>query len=193
MKDITDYIKVYNEVMPLGVMCNFIKSIPIYKLEASAVMGPRDQENHNSIIDKNVRDVEQASLLEVKSMTQIHWRNYICYKFSKMISRYKKEVSFSCFSQRFIQLDILKYRNKGFYTTHIDDCERAHRELSILYFLNNDYQGGELNFHHPNGTIFKTIRPQANTIAIFPSNFMFPHSVSPVINGTRYAVVGWTL
>ena len=66
MKDITDYVKVYNEVMPLGVMCNFIKSIPVYKLKISGVMGPRDKLEHKFVIDKNVRDVEQASLLEVK-------------------------------------------------------------------------------------------------------------------------------
>ena len=46
MKDITDYVKVYNEVMPLGVMCNFIKSIPVYKLKISGVMGPRDKLEH---------------------------------------------------------------------------------------------------------------------------------------------------
>ena len=28
-------------------------------------------------------------------------------------------------------------------------------------------------------------------LVMWPSNFMYPHSVSPVTKGTRYAIVSW--
>ena len=28
-------------------------------------------------------------------------------------------------------------------------------------------------------------------LIIFPSNFMYPHSVEPIISGTRYSIVCW--
>jgi len=36
-----------------------------------------------------------------------------------------------------------------------------------------------------------TFKPKANQMIVFPSNFMYKHSVSPVIEGERYAVVSW--
>ena len=39
-------------------------------------------------------------------------------------------------------------------------------------------------------TIYK---PKKNSAIIFPSNFMFPHSVNQVIEGTRYSIITWLM
>jgi len=82
---------------------------------------------------------------------------------------------------------ILKYGKGQFFTNHIDDHKDYPRRVSTVYYLNDNYTGGEINF--PRFGI--TFKPKANQMIVFPSNYMYNHSVSPVIEGNRYAVVSW--
>lgn len=82
---------------------------------------------------------------------------------------------------------ILKYGVGQKFINHIDDHTDYHRRVSTLYYLNEDYSGGEINF--PRFNI--SIKPKANQMIIFPSTYVYNHSVSPVTEGTRYAVVSW--
>ena len=58
--------------------------------------------------------------------------------------------------------------------------------LSVLGSLNNDYKGGELVFWDD-----KVVELKAGEIMIFPSNFLYPHEVKLVTEGTRYSFVSW--
>jgi 2OG-Fe(II) oxygenase superfamily len=82
---------------------------------------------------------------------------------------------------------ILKYGVGQQFTNHIDDHPDYHRRMSFVYYLNDNYKGGEINF--PRFNI--TFKPKANQMIVFPSTYVYNHSVSPVIEGERYAVVGW--
>lgn len=82
---------------------------------------------------------------------------------------------------------VLKYGVGQKFTNHIDDHKDYLRRMSTVYYLNDDYTGGEINFPRF-GVSYK---PKANEMIVFPSNFVYNHSVSEVTNGTRYAVVSW--
>jgi len=82
---------------------------------------------------------------------------------------------------------ILKYGEGQQFVEHVDDHEDFPRRMSYVYYLNDNYTGGEILF--PRFDI--TFKPKANQMIVFPSNFMYRHSVSPVIEGERYAVVSW--
>ena len=82
---------------------------------------------------------------------------------------------------------ILKYEVGNKFVNHIDDGVHAHRRISMIYYLNDNYSGGEITF--PRFDI--TIKPKANQMIIFPSTYVYNHSVSPVTEGTRYSVVSW--
>jgi Rps23 Pro-64 3,4-dihydroxylase Tpa1-like proline 4-hydroxylase len=82
---------------------------------------------------------------------------------------------------------ILKYGPGQQFTNHIDDNPTYHRRISTVYYLNENYTGGEINF--PRFNI--TFKPKANQMLVFPSTYVYNHSVFPVIDGTRYAVVSW--
>ncbi len=82
---------------------------------------------------------------------------------------------------------ILKYGVGQKFINHIDDHKDYHRRMSIIYYINDDYEGGEINF--PRFGI--SYKPNANEMLIFPSNYVYNHSVSEVTSGTRYAVVSW--
>lgn len=82
---------------------------------------------------------------------------------------------------------VLKYGVGQKFTNHIDDHKDYLRRMSTVYYINDDYSGGEINFPRF-GVSYK---PKANEMIVFPSNFVYNHSVSEVTNGTRYAVVSW--
>ena len=52
---------------------------------------------------------------------------------------------------------------------------------------------GELMFRDPNGENEMAIKPKSSRLIIWPSSFMYPHTVKPVIEGTRYSVVAWAV
>ncbi len=82
---------------------------------------------------------------------------------------------------------ILKYGLGQKFTNHIDDHEKFHRRVSTVYYANDNYSGGEINF--PRFDI--SYKPKANEMIIFPSTYVYNHSVSEITDGTRYAVVSW--
>lgn len=83
--------------------------------------------------------------------------------------------------------DLLRYNTGQFYVRHTDHFKRNPRTVSCSFSLNDDYEGGAWNFF--DGKLI--IRPYAGSIIMFPSNFMFPHEIMPVSNGTRYSVITW--
>jgi Rps23 Pro-64 3,4-dihydroxylase Tpa1-like proline 4-hydroxylase len=82
---------------------------------------------------------------------------------------------------------ILKYGPGQKVIDHIDDNQKHHRRISTVYYLNDNYTGGEIIF--PRFEI--TYKPVANEFLVFPSNYVYNHSVLPVVEGTRYSVVSW--
>ena len=85
------------------------------------------------------------------------------------------------------QYSILKYGIGQKFVNHIDDHTEYHRRMSLVYYINDDYLGGEILF--PRFGI--SYKPKANELLIFPSGYTYNHSVLPVTEGTRYAVVSW--
>ena len=89
----------------------------------------------------------------------------------------------------------LYYKVGGKYDVHNDSenwvngkLERTcERDVTILIYLNDDYEGGELEF--PSWGC--TFRPKAGTLIAFPSYIDFSHRVHPVTKGNRYALVSW--
>ena len=58
--------------------------------------------------------------------------------------------------------------------------------LSIIGILNDDYEGGELIMFED-----KKINTKKGDLIIFPSNFLYPHEITPVTKGVRYSYVSW--
>lgn len=82
---------------------------------------------------------------------------------------------------------ILKYGKGQKFVNHIDDHPSYHRRVSTVYYLNDDYVGGEINFPRFN----VSIKPESNSMIVFPSTYVYNHSVSEITDGIRYSVVSW--
>ncbi|MEH6583873.1 MAG: 2OG-Fe(II) oxygenase [Halioglobus sp.] len=92
---------------------------------------------------------------------------------------------------------ILRYTEGSHYRPHADsDVLDQHtqkwkksqdRDYSLLIYLDQDFEGGELVF--PNFDF--TLRPQAGMLVAFPSDFRYLHGAKPVLSGVRHAIVSW--
>ena len=97
-------------------------------------------------------------------------------------------------------LQITKYETNGYQEYHYDgDGYTRHnmphadllhdktRKLSMSIILNDDFEGGQLEFmNNPN-----PIEDKLGTIVVFPSYMQ--HRVRPVTSGTRYSLVTWVV
>lgn len=85
---------------------------------------------------------------------------------------------------------VLKYGRGAEYRAHHDHGPGNSRVLSLVAFLNDDFSGGELVF--PKFDL--TIKPEAGSCVLFPSNFPYTHIAEPagVDDGTtKYSLVTW--
>jgi len=89
------------------------------------------------------------------------------------------------------QCDYLKYDVNGHYHAHVDTFinpdEKECRKLTVLAFLNDDFEGGRLFLQNGHEKIYPPQKP--GTILVFPS-FML-HGVEPVTKGIRRSIVTW--
>ena len=93
--------------------------------------------------------------------------------------------------------ELMRYRAGGHYVRHADsqnlDTQTGlwnkvvDRDLSLLIYLNEDFEGGELSFYKLN----YQIRPRAGAVIMFPSDQRFLHQAEIVKKGVRYAIVSW--
>jgi predicted 2-oxoglutarate/Fe(II)-dependent dioxygenase YbiX len=62
-----------------------------------------------------------------------------------------------------------------------------HRDVSALYYLNDDFEGGEIVFEQHG----LAIKPHRGLLVVFPSDRHHVHEVLPVTAGKRYSVQMW--
>jgi predicted 2-oxoglutarate/Fe(II)-dependent dioxygenase YbiX len=82
---------------------------------------------------------------------------------------------------------ILRYGSGHYFIDHIDDSKLYPRTCSISYYLNDEYEGGEIEFSR----FGLKIKPVANQAIVFPANYVYNHTVHPVTSGTRWTIVNW--
>jgi len=86
-----------------------------------------------------------------------------------------------------------KYEKGGYMSLHSDNIHHSHGQqygfpqATVLLFLNDNFKGGEFVVSELQLNIKK------GDAIIFPSNFMFPHEVKKVTQGTRWSIVSWLM
>jgi predicted 2-oxoglutarate/Fe(II)-dependent dioxygenase YbiX len=93
--------------------------------------------------------------------------------------------------------ELMRYLPGGFYVKHADSqnfnpdsnswAKVIDRDLSLLIYLNEDFEGGSLYFNRFN----YRLRPKAGMAVLFPSDNRYIHTAETVTKGTRYAIVSW--
>lgn len=191
--EIKEAIKIYDNVLPLPTLGSLLKYINKVKFETAGLVG---DENNPIVINEQIRKVFNHTLqLNGDSRTETHWFNLLYKLFTDNILRYCKELGLNPNHtiRKLHEITVLKYEDSGHYDWHTDHDSNAPRTLSLIYLLNNDYEGGELMFKDIKTNEEIVIDKKPNRLIIWPSNFLYPHKVKPVTKGTRYSVVCWAL
>lgn len=82
---------------------------------------------------------------------------------------------------------ILKYGVGEYFLAHADHHDFFPRKLSMVYYANDEYKGGEIHFIN----FDIKLKPKRNSLIIFPSTLEYIHEVLPVKVGTKYSISSW--
>jgi hypothetical protein len=81
--------------------------------------------------------------------------------------------------------NFVKYGAGQHFMEHHDHGFSYNCTVSLVAYVNDDYEGGELFFRLQN----LKVKPEAGDLFVFPSNFMYPHQAMPVTSGVKYSIV----
>jgi predicted 2-oxoglutarate/Fe(II)-dependent dioxygenase YbiX len=140
-------------------------------------------------LDTSIRNVSGYSLKN-KTSTDIKYFHYITKEIERLYTFYKAKFP-KMQSSLINQIDLLKYKPEGKYEIHTDHITDSPRHLTIIMNLNNTYKGGDLIFTDQKNKQIKRLKLDKGSIVFFPSNFMYPHCIQPITEGTRYSIVAW--
>lgn len=175
----------------LALLCDYVQRA---RKSESAVSNFEDENRGDVewVINKEIRDTQHVQLTKAieKKLRAID------------------DASIAAFINPFYRIEVLDrepsqllhYGIGGHYVPHVDaetlykdDIglelweKTLNRDLSVVYFLNDDCSGGELFFP----ALDLVIEPEAGTLVCFPSDHNYIHGVRPVTSGQRYTVVTW--
>jgi len=102
--------------------------------------------------------------------------------FQDVLSRYDKVVRTIATGDTGYTL--LKYRTGDSCSLHYDQVPHEIRICTAVYYVNDDYEGGELVFPLQN----LRLKPRPGEVIVMPATEQFPHYVEPITAGNRYAV-----
>ena len=174
---------------------------------------PQENIEEIMLLTNNTKDISQATTiaddpeLDVEP-TDLKIRNTLWYhitedmnaKFEQAVAGcFKEDVAprYNCQFKAYEPVQFLGYPPGGHYVGHNDgekfnfktrQWERVmERDISFLFYLNDQYGGGELEFYD----LGLTIKPKKGMMIAFPSYKEFAHKVHPVTWGHRYSLVSW--
>ena len=172
---------------------------------------PQENIEEIMLLTNNKKDISQATIINDKKEggeTNTEIRNTLWYNITDEMSHKLEEAVAGCFREHispryncefksYEPVQFLGYPVGGHYRGHIDgesfNFETRQwescmpRDVSFLFYLNDQYGGGELEFYD----LGLTIKPKKGMMIAFPSYKEFAHKVHPVTWGHRYTLVSW--
>lgn len=81
--------------------------------------------------------------------------------------------------------NFIKYEPGHHFMEHHDHGFSYNCTVSLVAYLNDDFEGGELFFRLQGINYI----PKAGDVVLFPSTYMYPHQAKVVHSGTKYSLV----
>lgn len=139
-------------------LLNFAKSISKWEKQPWGVYKVGSKKMPNSVVES------------LSKIFQIAYENFI--------TLYDVDISY----QEDNLFNIVKFEEGYAMHLHVDTLSVSALHLASVYYINDDYSGGEINFpdHH------LTIKPDANSLLLFPGNENYWHETLEVLENDRY-------
>ena len=171
-----NYIRHYKSSVPLDICDKIIKYTEEYpnRWEGATTINPSRND---------VRVCESWDVLETDDIDGdiFKYISKACFDFCNTFPHF--QISHDSGYQ------VLRYKPGGKYDYHTDQHKEYNREVTIILNLNDDYEGGNLCHINDNNMI----KMGKGDIIIFPSNFMYPHRITPIKSGIRYSIITWAV
>ena len=173
---------------------------------------PQENLDEIMLLTNNTKDITNATIInkdkEDGHETNLETRNTLWYHITEEMAKNLEEAVAGCFREHvapryncqfrsYEPVQFLGYPVGGHYLGHNDgesynfetrQWDRCmDRDVSFLFYLNDQYGGGELEFYD----LGLTIKPKKGMMIAFPSYKDFAHKVHPVTWGHRYSLVSW--
>lgn len=172
---------------------------------------PQENIEEIMLLTNNTKDISHATVIDEdkpEGDTKLETRNTLWYHITEEVAKNLEQAVAACFREHvapryncqfkaYEPVQFLGYPPGGHYLGHNDgekfnmetrQWERLmERDVSFLFYLNDQYGGGELEF----GDLGLTIKPKKGMMIAFPSYKDFAHKVHPVTWGHRYTLVSW--
>ena len=188
--NLDNFVEIYDDTINLETISSLVKWCETQKFELGTI-----GDNQKNAKIRNADVLFMFNWMS-KSKTKIHWtyflKNLIWKKMKEYCAKHYTVNSDSVIYE-INDVSILKYNTGGHYRIHSDHFATCPRTLSAILLLNNDYKGGDLKFFYPNGKLMKKIDVKPGRLIVWPSTFLYPHMVEPVIEGRRYSIVAWAI
>ena len=179
-----NYITVNDNFLELKQISSLIKWLNNQKFEEAHTIGG---------LQKDIRSAATLGLhRDNDSLTNVHWYNFLVFKIKQLVINYDNSLFTKTGVTQINDVLALRYEKGDYYKIHTDNHTTLPRSLSVIIFLNDDYSGGSVSFHcSKTNKELLNVPPKAGRVIIFPSNFMFPHTVNNIKEGLRYSIVSW--
>jgi predicted 2-oxoglutarate/Fe(II)-dependent dioxygenase YbiX len=185
-KDLMSYVKVYDDWIDSDKCKQTIKEL--------------ESANWHQHTFYNAQDGSYTAQsgnreLDVSWQQNISTKPYIMQRIWDSYQKYTSELNFTWFNswQGYSDVRFNRYNEDRLMALHCDhihslfDGERKGiPTLTFLAILNDGYEGGEFIMFGDEEIKFKE-----GSAVVFPSCFLYPHTVKPVTKGVRYSCVSW--
>ena len=133
---------------------------------------------------------DQGVIEEANEQDRREMDNYLFGIVKDIIAQYQeRHPEFDLEIQEDSGYELLKYEVGDFYIQHSDSFKEQPRALTVIMSMNDGYEGGEVALFNRE-LVYKL---GAGDVLVFPSNFMYPHEIMPVTEGTRYSIITWVV
>lgn len=183
-----DFIVVIKNAVHIEICDKIIEEYITCSRWRYATINEEDENGHNPI--KDIRNCEIIKMsygdnLRInKKRTDLD--NILFGVMEQCISNYRGLFK-SCSVSQDSGYDLLRYNKHGFYKEHTDSFAGLHREVACSLTLNDNFKGGEFAFF--NKELQYSL--EKGDALMFPSNFMYPHQIMEITEGTRYSIITW--
>ena len=154
--EVKDYIIQCDNFLPESILNSLYDYCNYCQFEDAKILG-----TDAHLVNPVVRKTQVRYLHKYRfDMSNAKWYNLLIQFFFKAVDAYQKTLKVDCQIFGFGDIQILKYVEGGHYTWHTDHHFNLPRTLSIIFYVNEDFEGGELSYKLGNNETIYTIKPK---------------------------------
>jgi len=184
MKNINDYIVTFDGVITDALCDAILEEFSDENEWQKTILG--DGQINDKVRTAETVIISYPQVIDKNPKVRAKLDKYVFASAGFAIKKYNEKFD-NCKIEEDSGYELLRYKEGQFYIQHTDSFKDRPRAVSCSFALNDDYEGGEFAFFDRE-LVYKL---KKGSCIMFPSNFMYPHEIMPVISGTRYSIITW--